>query len=192
LATVAVSPCHGRKATKKHAAELIDLPEGGVRRRSTTADASPARLPFPSSKGSLKPASSPLAAVTGLALQSTGKIGISRHQEAPMCNLFVSQDARTYQPETRALRLHGYSTSIRLEAAFWATLEEIAANEQLSLARFVGVLYDEIVEQVGNVQNFTSFLRVTCLHYLRHQELHAEQVTARLAPTAGGTATLVS
>jgi predicted DNA-binding ribbon-helix-helix protein len=98
-----------------------------------------------------------------------------------MCNLFVSQDARTYQPETRAMRLHGYSTSIRLEAAFWSTLEEIAAKEQLSLARFVAVLYDEIVERVGNVQNFTSFLRVTCLHYLRNQELHTNQVAVRFA-----------
>jgi predicted DNA-binding ribbon-helix-helix protein len=98
-----------------------------------------------------------------------------------MCNLFVSQDARTYRPETRAMRLHGYSTSIRLEAAFWAILEEIAAKEQLGLARFVAVLYDEIVGRVGSVQNFTSFLRVTCLHYLRNQELHSQQGAARLA-----------
>jgi predicted DNA-binding ribbon-helix-helix protein len=103
-----------------------------------------------------------------------------------MCNLFVSQDARSYQPETRALRLHGYSTSIRLEAAFWATLEEIAASEQLSLSRFVGVLYDEIVEKIGDVQNFTSFLRVTCLHYLRNQELHAQQVASRLVRSDAG------
>ena len=79
------------------------------------------------------------------------------------------------------MRLHGYSTSIRLEAAFWATLEEIAAKEQLSLARFVATLYDEIVEKIGSVQNFTSFLRVTCLHYLRNQDLHAQQVQARRA-----------
>ena len=101
-----------------------------------------------------------------------------------MCNLFVSQDTRSYQAETRALRLHGYSTSIRLEVAFWTTLEEIAAKEQLSLARFVAVLYDEIVEKIGDVQNFTSFLRVTCLHYLRNQELHTQQVAARLVQTA--------
>ena len=98
-----------------------------------------------------------------------------------MCNLFITQDPRSYQAETRAMRLHGYSTSIRLEAAFWATLEEIAAKEQLSLARFVATLYDEIVEKIGSVQNFTSFLRVTCLHYLRNQDLHAQQVQARRA-----------
>ncbi len=98
-----------------------------------------------------------------------------------MCNLFVSQDAATYRAETRAMRLHGYSTSVRLEAAFWATLEEIAANEQLSLARFITVLYDEIVEKVGDVQNFTSFLRVTCLHYLRNQDQHKLQLASRQA-----------
>lgn len=97
-----------------------------------------------------------------------------------MCNLFISQDPHSYQAETRAMRLHGYSTSIRLEAAFWNTLEEIAAKEQLSLARFVTVLYDEIVEKIGGVQNFTSFLRVTCLHYLNNQELHKTQVAKRL------------
>ncbi len=99
-----------------------------------------------------------------------------------MCNLFMSQDPATYRPETRALRLHGHSTSIRLESAFWATLEEIAAKAQLSLSRFVAVLYDETVERVGGVQNFTSFLRVTCMHYLRNAELHAQQVASRLMP----------
>jgi len=96
-----------------------------------------------------------------------------------MCNLFISQDSRSFEAETRAMRLHGFSTSIRLEAAFWTTLEEIAAKEQLSLARFVTVLYDEIVEKLGDVKNFTSFLRVTCLHYLRNQELHTQQLAAR-------------
>ena len=96
-----------------------------------------------------------------------------------MCNLFISQDTSSYQAETRAMRLHGFSTSIRLEAAFWTTLEEIAAKEQLSVARFVTVLYDEIQEKIGDVQNFTSFLRVTCLHYLRNQDLHSQQVEAR-------------
>ena len=82
------------------------------------------------------------------------------------------------------MRLHRHSTSIRLEAAFWTTLEEIAAKEQLTLARFVSVLYDEILEKLGTVQNFTSFLRVTCQHYLRNQELYAQQVAERLAAEA--------
>jgi len=54
-----------------------------------------------------------------------------------MCNLFMSQDPATYQPETRAHRLHGHSTS---------------------------------------------FLRVTCMHYLRNEELHAQQLAGRPVP----------
>jgi predicted DNA-binding ribbon-helix-helix protein len=101
-----------------------------------------------------------------------------------MCSLFTSQDPATYASETRAIRLHGHATSIRLEAAFWEILEEIAARENLSLARFVCTLHDEILERVGEVPNFASFLRVTCLHWLRNQDLHAAVVAARLAPAA--------
>jgi predicted DNA-binding ribbon-helix-helix protein len=101
-----------------------------------------------------------------------------------MCSLFTSQDPATYACETRAIRLHGHATSIRLEAAFWDILEEIAARENLSLARFVSTLHDEILQRVGEVPNFASFLRVTCLHWQRHQDLHAAQVSARLAPQA--------
>jgi predicted DNA-binding ribbon-helix-helix protein len=98
-----------------------------------------------------------------------------------MCSLFRSQDPATYAAETRAVRLHGHATSIRLEAAFWGTLEEIARKEEMSVSRFIGVLHDEIMAQQGEIANFASFLRVTCLHYLRHQDLHAAQVAARLA-----------
>jgi predicted DNA-binding ribbon-helix-helix protein len=122
----------------------------------------------------------PLARGYGGGLWLYDKSGCGRHREAAMCNLFISQNPSSYQAETRAIRLHGYSTSIRLEAAFWSTLEEIAAKEHLTLARFVTVLYEEIVEKIGDVQNFTSFLRVTCLHYLNNQERHSLQVAMRL------------
>ena len=101
-----------------------------------------------------------------------------------MCGLFVHQDPASYAAETRPIRLHGHATSIRLEVAFWGILEEIAAKERLSLGRFVCVLHDEIVRSRGSVPNLASFLRVTCLHYLRNQELHAQQVAERLARTA--------
>ncbi len=96
-----------------------------------------------------------------------------------MCRLFASQDPGTYTSETRALRLHGHATSIRLEAAFWATLEEIADREGMPLSRFVATLHNEVLNLQGDVGNFASFLRVTCLHYLRHIELHTTQVAAR-------------
>lgn len=95
-----------------------------------------------------------------------------------MCNLFASQDPATYAAETRALRLHGHCTSIRLEAAFWRTLERIAAREGISLSRFIATLHDEVLARQGEIGNFASLLRVTCLHWLENQELHAAQIAA--------------
>lgn len=96
-----------------------------------------------------------------------------------MCRLFVAQDPATYEAETRAVRLHGHATSIRLEAAFWDILKEIADREGVSVNRFIAVLHDEILDQQGDIPNFASFLRVTCLHYLRNRELHLAQIAAR-------------
>lgn len=101
-----------------------------------------------------------------------------------MCRLFLSQDPATYAAETRPVRLHGHATSIRLEAAFWGILEEIAAKEGMSVARFVATLHDEILLKRGEVSNFASFLRVTCLHYLRNQDLHLRQLQERRTATA--------
>lgn len=93
-----------------------------------------------------------------------------------MCRLFVTQDPASYAAETRPVRLHGHATSIRLEAAFWGILEEIAAREGLAVGRFVSILHDEILARHGSVPNFASFLRVTCVHWLRNQDLHASQI----------------
>ena len=97
-----------------------------------------------------------------------------------MCCLFRSQDPASYEAETRAIRVHGHATSIRLEAAFWEILDEIARKEQMTVARFIGVLNDEVLAKQAELPNLASFLRVTCLHYLRHQDLHAAQVAERL------------
>ena len=104
----------------------------------------------------------------------------------PVCNLFVSQDPATYAAETRSVRLHGHVTSIRLEAAFWTTLEEIASHEGMSVARFVAVLHDEIMDRNGEIANFASFLRVACLHWLRNQDLHAAQLADRRSTVLPG------
>lgn len=96
-----------------------------------------------------------------------------------MCGLFLAVDPAAYVCETRAIRLHGHATSIRLEAAFWATLDEIAAREELPLSRFIGVLQDEMIEMHGEVANFASLLRVTCLRYLSDPERHASEVAQR-------------
>ncbi|HQT37780.1 MAG TPA: ribbon-helix-helix domain-containing protein [Acidocella sp.] len=96
-----------------------------------------------------------------------------------MCRIFRRQDAATYAAETRAVRLNGHATSIRLEAAFWEILEEIARHEGMSLGRFVSTLHDEILFDQGKVQNFASLLRVTCLHYRQNRELYLADVSAR-------------
>ncbi len=96
-----------------------------------------------------------------------------------MCRIFRTQNPSTYEPETRAVRLSGHATSIRLEAAFWDILEQIAHHEGMSLGRFVSTLHDEILFEQGKVQNFASLLRVTCTHYLQNREVYLAEVAAR-------------
>lgn len=84
-----------------------------------------------------------------------------------MCRMFAGQARGTYESETRSIRLHGHCTSIRLERAFWATLDEIAAREGLSTPQFVAKLHDEVLELHGEARNFASLLRCACLVHLR-------------------------
>ncbi|MDN3518124.1 ribbon-helix-helix domain-containing protein [Aquisalimonas lutea] len=86
-----------------------------------------------------------------------------------MCQIFVSADPELYSHRSRSLRLHGAVTCIRLENLFWQVLEEIAARDELSLSQLITRLYDEIIETRGDVENFSSFLRVSCLRYLALQ-----------------------
>ena len=80
-----------------------------------------------------------------------------------MCSLFAHQPEADYEGQTRSLRIGGHCTSIRLEAAFWAVLEEIAAGEGVSLAKFLTVLHGEVLVHHGEVRNFSSLLRCACL-----------------------------
>jgi predicted DNA-binding ribbon-helix-helix protein len=82
-----------------------------------------------------------------------------------MCSLFAHQPQRDYESQTRSLRMGGHSTSIRLEMSFWDTLEEIAAKEGMSLAKFLTTLHDEVLDHHGEVKNFASLLRCSCLIY---------------------------
>jgi predicted DNA-binding ribbon-helix-helix protein len=82
-----------------------------------------------------------------------------------MCGLFAHQPQRDYESLTRSLRIGGHCTSIRLELAFWETLEEIAAKEDMSLAKFLTKLHSEVLDHHGAVNNFASLLRCCCLIY---------------------------
>ncbi len=101
-----------------------------------------------------------------------------------MCRIFITQDPATYAAETRSVRLHGHVTSIRLEAAFWEVLEEIAAAESSTVARFIATLHDEVLRSSGDVANLASLLRVSCLCYLRNRETHAADVSQGTAAVA--------
>ncbi len=84
-----------------------------------------------------------------------------------MCKIFSGQDPNGYRLIHRSLRIDGHSTSMRLEAAFWDLLEEMAQKENLSTAKFIATLFDEATQQNGEIPYFASMLRTTCLLYLR-------------------------
>ncbi len=88
-----------------------------------------------------------------------------------MCNIYAKADPILYESRARSLRIHGCVTKIRLENLFWDTLAELAAGEGMTTNQLIAKLYDEIVAFRGEIDNFASFLRVTCLRYLSlHQD----------------------
>ena len=84
-----------------------------------------------------------------------------------MCRIFADQDPCNYAFETRSLRIGGHATSVRLESLFWIILEEIAESEGMSLGKLLTKLSEEVLELRGNVHNFASLLRCSCLIYLQ-------------------------
>ncbi len=86
-----------------------------------------------------------------------------------MCKLFVEADPSLWKLRTHSFRVHGASTSIRLELFFWSVLERIAARDGLSLAQLITRLQDELIEKGQERANFASFLRVCCGRYLALQ-----------------------
>jgi len=83
-----------------------------------------------------------------------------------MCEVFAGQDPKRYSCTTRRLRLNGQSTSIRLENAFWATLDEIAKRDGVTTPMFISTLHTEVLERRGEPSNFTSLLRCACLKFM--------------------------
>ena len=81
----------------------------------------------------------------------------------------------------RSLRLHGAVTSIRLEARFWAILDEMADGEGLTTPKFIAKLHDEVLDLHGEVRNFTSLLRVVCAIYLDRVERAPKTVGVTVA-----------
>ncbi|TIM04945.1 ribbon-helix-helix domain-containing protein [Mesorhizobium sp.] len=95
-----------------------------------------------------------------------------------MCRVFAGQDPDGYRQINRSIRIDGHSTSIQLEATFWALLDEIADSQGLTTPKFISKLYDEAIEINGQIPNFASMLRTTCALYLRGHRHGIEEHTA--------------
>jgi predicted DNA-binding ribbon-helix-helix protein len=83
-----------------------------------------------------------------------------------MCELYVKADPILYESRSRSLRICGVVTTLRLENQFWDTLSEIAAHDGLTTNQLISRLYEEVMDYRGEVVNFASFLRVSCMRYL--------------------------
>jgi len=81
-----------------------------------------------------------------------------------MFNACTTDQIAEFIPEKRGFRIHGHSTTIRLELAFWTVLEEMAANEGLSIPDMIEAIHDQCL--VANDKNLASCLRVICLKYI--------------------------
>jgi predicted DNA-binding ribbon-helix-helix protein len=109
-----------------------------------------------------------------------------------MCEFFVKADPILYESRTRTVRIHGVLTSIRLENLVWDTLSEMAADEGCTTNALIAQFHDEILQHRGDVANFSSFLRVTCLRFLVRERERAlgigdDNVRTSASPTAAVT-----
>jgi len=69
-----------------------------------------------------------------------------------------------YTPERRSIRIHGHSTTLRLERAFWSVLEVLAAGEDTTVAGLITRVHDRC--QFSDLKNLASCMRVLCLKYI--------------------------
>ena len=101
-----------------------------------------------------------------------------------MCEFFVKADPILYEQRSRTVRIHGVLTSIRLENMVWDILAEMAEAEGRTTNALIVAFHDEIMAHRGEVPNFASFLRVTCMRYLQRRALQAEEAAASALPSS--------
>lgn len=82
-----------------------------------------------------------------------------------MCKVLTAQSPQRFAKVSRSMRISGHSTSVRLEAAFWQVLEDIAKMEGLSTSKLISELYCEAISLPGGMTNLASMLRTVCLLY---------------------------
>lgn len=85
----------------------------------------------------------------------------------PLTRLFASctsDPSSEFEPVRRSVRIHGHSTTIRLEHAFWTVLQELAEMEEMTLAAMITAIQDHC--HTTDQSNLASCLRVVCLKYM--------------------------
>ena len=108
-----------------------------------------------------------------------------------MCEFFVKADPILYEQRSRTVRIHGVLTSIRLENMAWDILAEMAEEEGRTTNALISMFHDEILEYRGEVPNFASFLRVTCMRYLQRKLMDGVSTTQTAAPPLAAVRPLV-
>jgi len=107
-----------------------------------------------------------------------------------MCEYFVKVDPKQYEQKSKTVRINGVLTSIRLENMAWDILAEMAEAENCSTNALLSTFHEEILDHWGKVPNFASFLRVTCMRYLRRSAIEMEKKVQSLEMTDSALAVL--
>ncbi|MEW6133689.1 MAG: ribbon-helix-helix domain-containing protein [Pseudomonadota bacterium] len=81
-----------------------------------------------------------------------------------MFNACTTSQITEFVPEKRGFRIHGHSTTVALEKAFWNVLEDMARELGLTLPKLIERVYDGCL--VANDKNIASCLRVICVKWL--------------------------
>lgn len=88
--------------------------------------------------------------------------------ESALSKLFAScspeQAEAMHKPVRRSVRIHGHSTTIRLEQAYWSVMEDMADAEGVTVAGLITLVHDHC--QFSDQKNLASCLRVLCLKYV--------------------------
>ncbi len=81
-----------------------------------------------------------------------------------MFNACTQDQISEFIPEKRGFRIHGHSTTIRLERVFWTVLEDITDHLHLTMPQLIERVHDGCL--VANDKNLASCLRVICMKYI--------------------------
>ena len=90
-----------------------------------------------------------------------------------MCKFLTDRHAEEFRAVSRSIRIHGHSTSLRLEACFWRTLDDFARDEGLTTPKLIENLHAEAANLLQEAEdaalNLASVLRTACLLMERAQ-----------------------